>query len=61
MLKASDCVRNNLSGNFEMREGAFRSSAVIFLMKTVFGSMCKETVFGSMCKFLVCSNQCNSS
>jgi len=30
---ATDCVRNNLSGNFEMREGAFCLSAVIFLME----------------------------
>lgn len=35
VLKASDCVVNNLSGNFEKREGAFRLLAVIFLMNTV--------------------------
>lgn len=35
VLKASDYVINNLSGNSEMREGAFRLLAVIFLMNTV--------------------------
>jgi hypothetical protein len=35
VLKASDYVKFNLSGNFEMRDGAFGTSAVIFLMNTI--------------------------
>jgi hypothetical protein len=48
VLKASDYVINNLSGNFEMREGAFRLSAVIFFDEHSIAVQHLEACVGSL-------------